>query len=389
MKKTALHSAVYAALYYGTNAVYQGYASKFYQQQGMGERSLVVLLVSFPLFSMLTQPLWGRWADRLQDRRWALTLALLLSALTLPLLYLGRGFGFFLAVSGAFALCYPAVQPLGDSVILHGLQKEGASYGPVRLCGTLAYAAANLLTGPWLRDDYRPVPLIVSIGLAAQLAAAFFLPKTSHMASEKRRRSVIRELLRLPHIRPLLALYMLLQLALGAFFSYYSLYFTSLPGGSSRLLGYGYFAATLSEVPFLLLSERLFRRFGAGRLMLASALSLSLRFLLIGLSRRLEVQLASQLLHGLGFIVIQFCMAQYISRTVPENLRASGQTLLAVCGFGIARVVGVLAGGILSRTLGSAGGFLCMAGLCLAACGLFALHFLRLPPLNGDASSKN
>ncbi len=72
MKKPALRCALFMALYYGANAVYQGYISKFYQQSGISGSSLILLLVSFPLLSILSQPLWGWASDRMPRRNVAL-----------------------------------------------------------------------------------------------------------------------------------------------------------------------------------------------------------------------------------------------------------------------------------------------------------------------------
>ena len=60
-------------------------------------------------------------------------------------------------------------------------------------------------------------------------------------------------------------------------------------------------------------------------------------------------------------------MAKYVSRSVPEELQASGQMLLAVVRFGVARAFGNLAGGLLAGWLGRQNVFLACAGLCVAA----------------------
>ena len=59
MKKASWGGVLFLALTYGTNAVYQGYISKFYQQSDMRGSALAWLLVSFPLVSAVSQPLWA------------------------------------------------------------------------------------------------------------------------------------------------------------------------------------------------------------------------------------------------------------------------------------------------------------------------------------------
>ena len=377
MQRIAWGSAAYTAMAYAVNAVYQGYIVKFYQQRGVRGGALTALLVSFPAMSVFAQPLWGRLADRTGRRRGVLRTAILLSACALPLLRLPLPFAGLLAVSCAFAACYPAIQPLSDSVILDGLHRRDQPYGPVRLAGCAAFAAASFAAGRLLRDRYAAVPAVVCPGLIGLAAATALLPRE---AKEKPAGAAsFIDVLRLPHMLPLLALFMLLQMTLGYFYSSYALFFTGLPGADSGLLGLSLFVATASEAPFLLLGDRLFRRYGAGRLLLCAAFSQAVRFLILGLSRRVPVILASQLLHGLGFAVISFSMAQYVSRIAPPALRARGQTLLSAAGLGVARVLGVLMG----RGIGGQGGFLAMAGAAALGLIVFFPVFHRLPPLNG------
>ncbi|OPZ67605.1 MAG: Major Facilitator Superfamily protein [Firmicutes bacterium ADurb.Bin467] len=80
---------------------------------------------------------------------------------------------------------------------------------------------------------------------------------------------------------------------------------------------------------------------------------------------------ASQALHGLGYIAISVTMALFISRSVPKELRASGQALNSVFSFGLARVIGNALGGLAADAFGDAGGFLLCAGLCAASLALF------------------
>ena len=378
MKNASLRSALFMALYYGTNAVYQGYVSKFYQQRGMGGAALSALLVCFPLFSMVSQPLWGAFSDRLRKRSTALALAIGLSLAVLPMLNRARSFPALLLCAAAFSVCYPAIQPLSESIVLQALQRQQRPYGPVRLCGCAAFAAASLLGGRVFKNDYAAVPRASFAGLCCLLAAVFFLPP---LPAQRRAPpgGALRRLLRLPHLPALLALYMPLQIALGYYFSYFAVYFTALPGADSRLLGLSYFIATASEIPFLLLGDHLYRRHGAGRLMLGAAACMALRFGLLGVLKSPLPVLGAQLLHGQGFAVISFCMARYVSAAAPPPLRASAQALLAALGGGAARVLGAFLGALPAQP-GQM--FLWLSACCLGAMLALFSRFRTLPPLN-------
>ena len=175
------------------------------------------------------------------------------------------------------------------------------------------------------------------------------------------------ELFRQRELMALLAFMAPVQITMGYFYTFFSPHFVSLGGGTAGRLGLCYFISACSEIPFLLMSDRLFDRWGAWRLMRLSAATLALRWLMLGLSGSVHVVMASQALHGWGFIVMSVCMAKYVSRSVPEELQASGQMLLAIVSFGVARAFGNLAGGLLAGGLGRQNVFLACAGICVAA----------------------
>ena len=92
----------------------------------------------------------------------------------------------------------------------------------------------------------------------------------------------------------------------------------------------------------------------------------------------------SQILHGGGFIVITVMMAKYISKTVAPELRSSGQMLLALTGFGIARVAGNFLGGLAAQTMGEQSVFWLCAAVTLAALIGFGPYYLKHAPFNGE-----
>jgi PPP family 3-phenylpropionic acid transporter len=174
---------------------------------------------------------------------------------------------------------------------------------------------------------------------------------------------------------------------MGYFYAFFPIYFTSEAhiNGSSGLLGICFFISAVSEVPFLIYADRLFDRYGAGKLMCVSALICTVRWLILAVTGNMYIALASQALHGWGFIVMTVSMAKYISATVPPELRASGQMLIAVVGFGIARVFGILGGGLISEALGGIRqGFWLMAIISGAALIVFSPMYMRRAPMNGN-----
>ena len=371
--------AAFMITYYTVNAVYQGYISKYFQMRGATTAQLSVLLAAAPMISIVSQPFWGMRGDRAKSRNRVLRLMILLGVGLILMLPLSRAFGWMLLFNALFAAQYTSIQPMGDSIILESLLARGNQpFGPLRLCGSLSFAVVNLVFGLLVGERFEWVIYLTAALLVGVFLSTYLLPPTPGHQAETGRRMSLADLFRVPGMPPLLALFMMLQLCMGYFYSFFSIHFTSLPGGSMTLLGLAYFISATSELPFLLNADRLFDRLGAGRLMCLSALTMLTRWVLLAACPNVAVVLCSQVLHGGGFIVMSVSMAKHVNATVPAELKSSGQLLLAVVGFGLARVFGILGGGLLSSVLGGTRhAFLIMAGVCALALILFAPRYFR------------
>lgn len=373
------HMAIFMMSYYITNCMYQSYMSLYYTSLNFKSGQIGAINAGVAVASLIAQPVWGVCGDRVSSQSRLLgILALTAGAIALTF-RLSKDFLPLLLLAGLFSCFYTAIQPMGDAVVLKKLEEKRQPFGPLRLAGCVAFAVAGMIFGRLLdgADGARFVPVYVAALCAVTAVATLSLPNTPGGQCSHGRRISFAELLKEKELMRLLALMTPVQITMGYFYTFFSPHFVSLPGGDGSLLGICYLISAVGEIPFLLLSDKLFDRFGPGRLMLVSAAALTARWLILSVSRSVPIVMASQLLHGWGFIVMTVCMAKYISRTVPEELRTSGQMLLAIVSFGIARVMGNLGGGILADVIGRQRVFLLASGICAVTfCG-FAPCYLK------------
>ena len=375
---------LFLACYYLANAVYQSYASKYFESVGMSHVQLTILLAAAPIISIIMQPIWGMIGDRMKLRNIVLRMLIVVSAGLVLTYRLSNAFWWLMSVSVLFSAFYTSIQPMGDSIILEALQEKKHPFGPLRMMGCLAFAVGNLFIGYAIDGRMNWVVYLTAGVLLLTLLAERALPPTPGHQSTGEKMNML-AILKLPHMAGLLVMLMLMQLTMGYFYSYYSIHFTSLPGGTTTLLGLCYFLSATSEVPFLLNADRLFDKLGVGKLMSICAAALTLRWVLLACFPNIYVAMGSQVLHGWGFIVMTVSTSKYMSAIVPDELKASGQMLLAVVGFGIARVFGILGGGLLSNAMGGIqNGFAVMACISGLALICFAPKYLRSAPLNGS-----
>jgi MFS transporter, PPP family, 3-phenylpropionic acid transporter len=169
---------------------------------------------------------------------------------------------------------------------------------------------------------------------------------------------------------------MIIQATLGYYYSFFPVFYHEM-GASNAMLGWAMVASSISEIPFLLFADRLLERFQVGYVLLASACFAAIRWFLYFFVHNPYMILPIQLLHGLIFIVISVSLATYINREVPDELKASGQTLNGLLGLGVARIVGSYFGGIASQHFGMRNLFLYNSILLFASILVFLVIFQR------------
>lgn len=360
--------------YYASNALYQGYITLYLQSVGLAQRAIGLVMSALPLFAIAAQLFWGSASDRSANRTRVLRVALVLGAGLMALLGAARNGPVVFVALCLFGACYPAIGPMGDSVLLEALGDR--PFGPLRIGACVAYAVSSLAFGAMIERNAALFPhATAAVLLGTALLGRYLPPLPGHQ--RKKEKVPIKALLDVTHMKSLVVLFMLLQLTMGYYFSFFPLYFTALPGASRQLLGISYLIATLSELPFLLGADALFRRLGPGRLMLAASAVLGARWILLALCPNVPAVMVGQLLHGGGFIVFTFVMAKFVAHSVPEALRTRGQSMLAVLGHGAARIAGNLLGTWLSGAFGHGTAFLIMGLICAATCVAFAPRLLK------------
>ena len=371
--------ALFLMAYYMTNAVFQGYTSLYYTSIGFTSAQTGAIFAFIALVSMFTQPLWGLCGDRVRSRnRLIRGLVVGASASVLSFL-LTKSFVPSLLLACVFSCFYTSIQPMGDSVILAALEERRQPFGPLRLAGGMMYAVTSLAFGTLLNVPGREVWSIylTAILCLTMFPATYALPDTPGYQSASGKRMSFGELIRNRDLMRLMLFMLPMQMTMGYFYTFFSPLFMSFEGANGTLLGWCYFIAAVGEIPYLLLSDKLYERLGAGKLMCISALVLTLRWIILAVTDNVTVTLMSQLLHGWGFIVMTVSMAKHISRTVPAELQASGQMLLAVVSYGLARAAGNLGGGLLAGAMGRQNVFFLTAGMCFVTLIIFAPMFLR------------
>jgi len=132
-----------------------------------------------------------------------------------------------------------------------------------------------------------------------------------------------------------------------------------------------------TQLPLMFAAGPLLRRFSLRSLILFGAACLVVRMLLLATIADPRVTVASQLLHGPVVVAIYLIPPMYLNLKAPAGARNSVQGLYAMICFGVARLLGSVAGGY-AAGLGLAWAF--GLGAVLAAAALLWLWLRFFDP---------
>jgi PPP family 3-phenylpropionic acid transporter len=146
------------------------------------------------------------------------------------------------------------------------------------------------------------------------------------------------------------AIIFICRFAMSSVYTYFPLYLTeSLQWNAVGLM---FALSSAAEVPFMFISVKLLRRFGALPLLALSAGGIALRLLLWALFPYKPVIIAAQLLHSLCYGVYHPAAVQFISSVFPAEKRGIGMPVYLALGSGLPALIGNMTGGVIVEAAG-------------------------------------
>ena len=327
--------------------------------RGLSPGQIGVLLATGMLLRVLVAPVTGLVADARNDRRgmmlflYAIVFAgyggLNLTDAFVPLLFAAMPAN----VAGG------AITPLLESVSVRLSERFGFDYGHVRLWASTVFVLGNIVSGvlvsmfgmvviaPWL-----------TVAVALNLVAIYALPapppdrpRTHLLASLRTTLGEAHELLRSRVFVIFLIAASLDQGSHAFYYGYGGLHWRAI-GYSGTLIGIIWPLGVLAEIGLMSMSLRVFRKFGATRLLLIGGVACALRWAILAFDPPLPLVIFAQLLHGATFAMAHLGAMYFILKAVPPRLAATAQSLYAVASFGIVMGVATYACGPLYAAVG-------------------------------------
>lgn len=331
--------------------------------------------------SVLVAPLlFTSLADRSLSGRTVVVLCSLLACLALLGLALADSFLAVLPLSFTFSLFYTPQFALLDGLAFSAIvaaPERAPPYERIRVWGSLgfmlpAFALFFVFHATSTAGHAAILAAAISAGLAA--LAGLRLPNFPPVARDAGLSAFAAwHALRGASTRVLLVAMGLLFAAISVFYAFYGRLLVA-SGIDPAWVGLTVNLGVLAELPLVFAAGALLRRFSVRALLLFGAVSLTLRMALLAGGDPVLV-VASQVLHGPAVLALYLLPPMILNHKAEPALRNSVQGLYAMLCFGVARLLGSVAGGYAAEIeLGWA--FALAAGFCLVAtaCLVFGFH---------------
>lgn len=340
--------------------------------RGLSAGEIATILAAAPVIRIVTAPLLGTLADRFENRRSAaFVYALAAAVLIVPILWV-QSFPAVFAVVAVFSVFWPAVLPVADALAVVAAERRELQYGRMRLWGSVAFIAANLLAGRLL--DLSGPDLLMSMilaGSAAIVLTAMLLPRDEARPGGRPPAPLwslpaLRVLLADPPAALLLAGAALGQGAHAMVYAFGTIHWRSL-GLAGAEIGAAWGIGVVAEVALFAYAGRIAGPRAAERLVLAGALAGLVRWILMPFAGTAVAILGLQVLHGVSFGATHLGAMRVVAERLP-HAHAGGALGLYTAATGLTMSA---ASALSGPTYAAFGGFAfwAMAALCGMAAG--------------------
>lgn len=340
------HFSALEFFFWAAFSTYYPYVVVFLRENSFSNTTIGVILSINSAIIILAQPFWGFVSDWVRSVKKIFILCMSTAAMLIFALPFFQHVIIIAILAAAITFFESPLQSLLDSWVVRGIQnKPGSNYGFIRLWGSLGFALMALAAGYLVE--------LWGVRRIFMIFAGFTVIVMIICTMQKDEKPVEKSLFK--HLNPTQLLknkpYMFFVIIATLVFIPLRSSMMFIPnlmdqlGGTDRQYGFLFSVSAFSEVPVLLLSGKLIRKFKP-QLLIAVALGLFVlrQYLFIIVTTPLQL-IMIQSIQGFSFGLFLSGTVYYIYAMAPDNLKATAQTFATSMFFGLSGVLGSYIGG--------------------------------------------
>lgn len=339
--------------YFATLGAFLPFWSLYLKQTGFAATEIGELTALLVATKIIAPNLWGWLADKTGRRLRLIRFTALLSVILFAGFLYSNEYRWFAAVTVAFSFFWNATLPQFEAATMFHLKAQPQRYSRIRLWGSVGFIAAVLGIGRFLDDfNITYLPDIIIGLLASNWLVSLITPEAAGLKGT-REVGGIWQVLKRGEVIAFFAVYMLLQVAHGPYYVFYSVYLQQ-HAYSATVTGLLWALGVCSEIVMFLFVGRLLKLFSVRGLLLASLALSMVRWLLIAYQvDSLPWVLVAQCLHSATFGVAHVVAIHLLYQYFGEHHQGKGQAFYASLSYGLGGMLGSLYSGYFWDSLGA------------------------------------
>jgi PPP family 3-phenylpropionic acid transporter len=318
----------------------------------MNAEQVGILLSVGAILTIFVLPIWSSISDKTGNRRAVLKVVTLGVSLGLLLYMLPTDFWSLLIVVTLFMSFHDALQPLTDAIVISYLSKTNIKFSAIRIGGTIGFASISLIAGHINAYSTNLTFILGSIILFILFLLTWKLPQVKIEKKEKRKLD-FRKLFQNKKVIYILFIAFAFQVAQGFYFGFLGIYIVEL-GYTSREIGWANFIGVLFEIPVFFVIDRALRRFTVVPVTLFCIFTVVVRMFLLYAAGEMGLWMVYLSMFGAGvsFIGFYYSCATFINSEMDDDMKSSGQSMLALSQLGFGSITGTMLGGFIAQNFG-------------------------------------
>ncbi|MFE7083292.1 MFS transporter [Priestia megaterium] len=349
------------SFYWAGFCILFAYLTPYMYSLGYSNTQVGICTATISVASIIGQPICGYICDRNKTIKNVLIFCLSISAaLTVLFFFIGKSYWMLLILSTVIAFVFQALYPIIDSWTVNArINNPHINYGVTRGIGSIGYAATAAVVGIIFdRHGYEWMFYLFILSAIITLLCALF-PRDFKM-SNKIEEQEQKEQLRLKDLKELFLNkeYFGFLLIITIIYIAYKANSTFLPalmtkvGGTNADLGLAWSILGLSEVPFILVSGFLLKKYKDTTIIFVAMVFFILRVGLPVFATNPTQLIWMTALQGLSYGLFLPASVYYISRIVPKHLSNTAQTFAVALYSGLGIAIAGVVGGLIADALG-------------------------------------
>lgn len=354
-KKSLIKLKYFHFFLYGAIAILISYFPLYFESSGLSKVQIGLLMAGGPFISLVANPFWGYWSDRLQNIRRIIIIILIGNLLATQVVFQISGYLFIYAIMIVFFFFQTPLFSQSNSLILNTIEGTKHKFGSFRMWGSLGWALMAVAAGPvigWL--GIGKLWIVYSIMLIIAMLFTIGLPK-----GESGEKSIpnLTSYRKAMFSNKIFLIFLLLSIFISIPNSinqtFITLYISNL-GGNEVLIGWSVFLSAIFEVPVFLLLDRFMKNkmITMVKSLIIISIMFLLRWILMASATDAIYLVLIQMMHCITFGGFYYIGTNLTSFLIPKELRATGQAVYAITWVGISGITAGILGGWLYENFG-------------------------------------